>query len=124
MLPAPRRGVSGILCVSVDSVSCADDKSVFDVDGKLVHCCMPGDRWLEPFVLDVSQHEPDELGGRFIAGEVSPAADCLADLAMETLDRIGGVDHPPSQLPTPQGHPPHRAVREGVRHDQRTLTNL
>src|SRR3954447_23862995 len=44
--------------------------------------------------LGVGAHdcEVDELGGGLLVGEVSAGLDRLADLAVQALDRVGGVD--------------------------------
>lgn len=43
---------------------------------------------------DVAQGQPQELGGRLVAGEVPAGLDDLAQLHVQTLDGVGGVDHP------------------------------
>jgi hypothetical protein len=42
----------------------------------------------------VEDREVDELGGGLFIGEVSAGLDRFADLAVEVLDAVGGVDDP------------------------------
>ncbi len=46
-----------------------------------------------PVGRDVAQRQPDQLGGRIVAGEMPARLDDLAQLAMQALDGVGGVDH-------------------------------
>ena len=67
-------------------------KSLPKLDGKLVGRHPPGQRWICPRFGDVAQGQIDELRGRFVAGEVPSILEHLAQLHMQTFNRIGGVD--------------------------------
>src|SRR5690606_32244156 len=83
---------------------------------ELVHCLSPLPYAAPALAHDVAQGQPDQLGSRVIAGEVPPGLDDLAQLAVQTLDGIGGVDQPahrwregkerddPVPGPAPSGH--------------------
>src|SRR3954462_6972407 len=45
-----------------------------------------------PLALGALDGEVDELGGGLFVGEVPAGLDALADLAVEVLDAVGGVD--------------------------------
>src|SRR4051812_25537890 len=45
-----------------------------------------------PFGVGLDDREVDELGGGLFVGEVAAGLDRLADLAVQALDRVGGVD--------------------------------
>src|ERR671932_1796904 len=45
-----------------------------------------------PFGVGAHDREVDELGGGLFVGEVSAGLDRLADLAVQALDRVRGVD--------------------------------
>src|SRR3954452_16523484 len=45
-----------------------------------------------PFGVGLDDREVDELGGALFVGEVPAGLDRLADLAVQALDRVGGVD--------------------------------
>ena len=47
-----------------------------------------------PFVLDVADRQPQELDGGVIAGEVAAVLGDLAQLVVQRLDGVGGVDDP------------------------------
>src|SRR5215212_10543238 len=47
-----------------------------------------------PGGLGLEDGEVDELGGGLFVGEVPAGLDRLADLAVEVLDAVGGVDDP------------------------------
>ncbi|MBB4842428.1 transposase [Paucibacter oligotrophus] len=53
-------------------------ESVFVEDCELVHRRFPVMPWASPVLGDVSQGQPDQLGGRIVAGEVSARLDDLA----------------------------------------------
>ena len=44
------------------------------------------------FVLDVADRQPQQLDDGVVVGEVAPVLDDLAELVVQRLDRIGGVD--------------------------------
>lgn len=46
-----------------------------------------------PICRDVPQGQPDQLGGRIVAGEVASRLDDFSQVIVDALDRIGGVDH-------------------------------
>ena len=46
-----------------------------------------------PVLGDVAQGQPDQLGGRIVAGEVSSGLDDLAQPRIHAFNRIGRVDH-------------------------------
>ena len=48
--------------------------------------------WVFPRFGDVSQGQTDELGGRLVARKVPSILEHLAQLHMQTFNRIGGVD--------------------------------
>jgi hypothetical protein len=48
-----------------------------------------------PFGVGFGDREVDELGGGLFVGEVPAGLDRLADLAVQALDRVGGVDRAP-----------------------------
>ena len=52
---------------------------------------LPRGRRIFPARLNVTQHQPDELGGRLLAGKMAADSHRLADLRVEALDGIGGV---------------------------------
>ena len=68
-------------------------KAVAVDDGKLIHGRVPGFRGANGVVVHVLEREPRELDRRLIAREVTPGFDDLAEPHVQTLDRIGGVDH-------------------------------
>jgi hypothetical protein len=45
-----------------------------------------------PFVLDVDDGEPQELDDGVVAGEVTAGFGDLAELVVQALDRVGGVE--------------------------------
>src|SRR6476646_7000186 len=45
-----------------------------------------------PFAFGALDGEVDELGGGLFVGEVPAGLDALADLVVEVLDAVGGVD--------------------------------
>jgi hypothetical protein len=47
------------------------------------------------FVFDVADGQPQELDHGVVVGEVPPVFDDLAELVVQRLDRVGGVDDPP-----------------------------
>ena len=61
---------------------------------EMVHRLLPVLGRSAPVGGDVSQRQPDQLGGRIVAGEVSPRLDDLAKPRIDALDRVGRVDHP------------------------------
>jgi len=62
-------------------------------DGELVHGGLPVTRGAAPAVCDVAQNQPQELGGGFIPGEVLPRFYRPAQLRVDALDGVGGVNH-------------------------------
>ena len=50
---------------------------------------------LPPIGSDVAQRQPDQLVRRVIGREMATRFDDLAEPGIHTLNRIGGVDHPP-----------------------------
>ena len=46
-----------------------------------------------PVRRDVSQPQPDQLGGCFIVWEMTPGLDNLAQLGIDAFDGIDGVDY-------------------------------
>ena len=54
---------------------------------------MPRDRWILPLRRDVTQRQPNQLGRRFVTREATFVADALSDLAVQTLNGVGGVEH-------------------------------
>ena len=49
-----------------------------------------------PIGRDVAQRQPNEFTGRIVTGQMSPRFDDHAQPGVDTLNRIGGVDHPPN----------------------------
>lgn len=45
-------------------------------------------------VLDVADRQPQQLGGGFVGREVASVLGDLAQLVVQRLDGVGGVDHP------------------------------
>jgi hypothetical protein len=45
-----------------------------------------------PLVLDVTDGEPQRLDDGVVVGEVAPVLDDLAELVVQRLDGVGGVD--------------------------------
>src|SRR6516162_4703706 len=60
---------------------------------ELVHGLAPFLGRSAPIRRDVAQRQPDELGCRVVAREVSASLDDLAQSAVHALDGIGCVDH-------------------------------
>ena len=69
------------------------DEAIFVEDRELVHRRLPVVRRAAPVGGDVAQRQPDQLGGRIVAGEVAARLDDLAQLRVDALDGVGGVDH-------------------------------
>jgi len=63
-----------------------------ELDRQLRLDSMPLLRWALLLGGDVAQRQVDQLGRRLVARKVPFVADRLTDLAMQVLDRIGGVD--------------------------------
>src|SRR4051794_35365436 len=66
-------------------------ESVCEVDLERGARCCPGPVLL-PLGVGAHQREVDELGGGLFVGEVPAGLDRFADLAVQALDRVGGVD--------------------------------
>lgn len=47
------------------------------------------------FVFDVADGQPQEFDDGVVGGEVSAVLDDLAELVVQALDGVGGVDDPP-----------------------------
>ena len=64
-------------------------------NGELVHGLLPFLGCTPPVGRDVTQRQPQQLGGGIVAGEVPARLDDLAQPAVKALDGVGRVDHPP-----------------------------
>src|SRR5215203_1641214 len=73
------------------SWSASAGESVSEVDLEGCAWCCPGAVAL-PLGVGSDQREVDQLGGGLFVGEVSAGLDGLADLAVQALDGVGGVD--------------------------------
>jgi hypothetical protein len=71
------------------------DALAFDEAGGLVGSLAggaAGDAFAGAFVLDVDDGEPQELDDGVVAGEVAAGFGDLAELVVQRLDRVGGVE--------------------------------
>ena len=69
-------------------------KAILVKDCELIHGCLPIVCGASPVGGDVAQREPDQLGGRVVAGEVPPCLDDFAQPRIDALDSVGRVNHP------------------------------
>src|SRR4051812_43350968 len=83
--------LSDLLCVRSGLVDVLVGESVSEVDLEGSEGVWPAVGSL-PGRLGSHDREVDELGGGLLVGEVSAGLDRLADLAVEVLDAVGGVD--------------------------------
>jgi FkbM family methyltransferase len=81
------------------------DEAFAEDDGELGLGHGPLTRWHFPLFLRSVQDQVEELGGGIVAGEVASGPDGAAQLGIQGLDRIAGVDDPPD------------VVREGEERD-------
>ena len=61
-------------------------------DRELIGRFFPDARRHVPLLADVAQGKVEQLGGRFVAGEVPAVLHDLSQLHVQTLDGVGGVD--------------------------------
>ena len=81
-----------ILCVSrLWSSLGRQHETIPELDGELELGSMPFFRGFPPLGGDVPQRQVNQLGGRLVTREMALVPDCLADLAVQTLNSIGGV---------------------------------
>ena len=76
-------------------------------------------------VLDVADRQPQQLDGGRVGGEVAPVLGDFAQLVVERLDAVGGVDDPAQHRREGQeGHEPVPGVGEGLDGRGVALTQL
>ena len=62
-------------------------------DRELIHCCLPVVCRSAPIGRDVAQRQPDQFGGRVVAGKVPASLDDLAQPRVDALDGIRRIHH-------------------------------
>src|SRR5260221_8946218 len=68
------------------------EKSLSELDGKLGCRQLPSYWWIFPLLSDVAYRQINQLGRRFIAGKVPSGFEHLAQLHVQTLNGVGGVN--------------------------------
>src|ERR1700738_4436207 len=67
-------------------------ETLFELDRQLGLGSVPRNWRISPARLDITQHQPDELGGGLFTGKVAAHPYRLADLRVKALDGISGVE--------------------------------
>lgn len=83
-------GVTNFVCEPVGLR--IEREPLSELNGQLHLCSMPRDRRPLPLIGNLSQREPDQLGGRRVARKVPLVANRLAHGGGEQFDDVGGVD--------------------------------
>jgi hypothetical protein len=71
-------------------------------NGKLGGCQFPSNRGILPFFGNVAQDQIDQLSGCFIARKMASGFEHLAQLHVQTFDRVGRVNDLSDFCPAPR----------------------
>lgn len=62
-------------------------------DRELIHGLLSVMGGPAPFCRVIAQHQPDQFSGSIIAREMPPGLDNFAQLRVDVLDGVSGIDH-------------------------------